>query len=72
MIVLIIDVRMVVGGVNVWCFEFFMFELDLMLVQYIVDWVMVILLYNINVMDVQGMIIGSGDLLCLYICYEGV
>ncbi|MED5490736.1 sugar diacid recognition domain-containing protein [Halopseudomonas pachastrellae] len=38
-----------------------MFELDRLLAQDIVDRAMAILPYNINVMDRQGVIIGSGD-----------
>ncbi|MDO7919847.1 sugar diacid recognition domain-containing protein, partial [Pseudomonas aeruginosa] len=36
-------------------------ELDSTLAQHIVDRAMAILPHNINVMDAQGMIIGSGD-----------
>ena len=38
-----------------------MLELDSTLAQLIVDRAMAILPHNINVMDAQGMIIGSGD-----------
>ena len=38
-----------------------MLELDSTLAQHIVDRAMAILPHNINVMDAQGMIIGSGD-----------
>ena len=48
-----------------------MLELDSTLAQHIVDRAMAILPYNINVMDAQGMIIGSGDPLRLHTRHEG-
>jgi carbohydrate diacid regulator len=46
-------------------------ELDSALAQRIVDRAMAILPYNINVMDAQGMIIGSGDGARLHTRHEG-
>jgi carbohydrate diacid regulator len=46
-------------------------ELDSTLAQHIVDRAMAILPYNINVMDAQGLIIGSGDPLRLHTRHEG-
>ncbi|OEO26543.1 CdaR family transcriptional regulator [Pseudomonas sp. J237] len=48
-----------------------MLELDLPLAQHIVDRAMAIVPYNINVMDAQGMIIGSGDPQRLHTRHEG-
>lgn len=48
-----------------------MLELDLPLAQHIVDRAMAIVSYNINVMDAQGMIIGSGDPQRLHTRHEG-
>nr|WP_312230104.1 sugar diacid recognition domain-containing protein [Pseudomonas sp.] len=48
-----------------------MLELDSALAQHIVDRAMAILPHNINVMDAQGMIIGSGDPLRLHTRHEG-
>lgn len=48
-----------------------MLELDSTLAQHIVDRAMAILPYNINVMDAQGMIIGSGDPARLHTRHEG-
>lgn len=48
-----------------------MLELDSTLAQHIVDRAMAILPYNINVMDAQGMIIGSGDPSRLHTRHEG-
>ncbi len=48
-----------------------MFELDSTLAQHIVDRAMAILPHNINVMDAQGMIIGSGDPSRLHTRHEG-
>ncbi|WP_374980161.1 sugar diacid recognition domain-containing protein [Pseudomonas solani] len=48
-----------------------MLELDSTLAQHIVDRAMAILPYNINVMDAQGMIIGSGDPLRVHTRHEG-
>lgn len=48
-----------------------MLELDSTLAQHIVDRAMAILPYNINVMDAQGMIIGSGDPQRLHTRHEG-
>lgn len=48
-----------------------MLELDSALAQHIVDRAMAILPYNINVMDAQGMIIGSGDRERLHTRHEG-
>lgn len=48
-----------------------MIELDSTLAQHIVDRSMAILPYNVNVMDAQGMIIGSGDPLRLHTRHEG-
>lgn len=48
-----------------------MLELDSTLAQHIVDRAMAILPHNINVMDAQGMIIGSGDPLRLHTRHEG-
>ncbi|TWI53063.1 carbohydrate diacid regulator [Pseudomonas duriflava] len=48
-----------------------MIELDSTLAQHIVDRAMAILPYNINVMDAQGMIIGSGDPQRLHTRHEG-
>ena len=48
-----------------------MLELDSTLAQHIVDRAMAILPYNINVMDAQGMIIGSGDRQRLHTRHEG-
>lgn len=48
-----------------------MLELDSALAQHIVDRAMAILPYNINVMDAQGMIIGSGDPARLHTRHEG-
>ncbi|WP_271411325.1 sugar diacid recognition domain-containing protein [Pseudomonas sp. Q1-7] len=48
-----------------------MLELDSALAQLIVDRAMAILPYNINVMDEQGMIIGTGDPLRLHTRHEG-
>jgi carbohydrate diacid regulator len=46
-------------------------ELDSTLAQHIVDRAMAILPHNINVMDAQGMIIGSGDPQRLHTRHEG-
>lgn len=48
-----------------------MLELDTHLAQYIVDRAMAILPHNLNVMDTQGMIIGSGDPARLHTRHEG-
>lgn len=48
-----------------------MIELDTTLAQYIVDRAMAILPHNLNVMDTQGMIIGSGDSARLHTRHEG-
>ena len=48
-----------------------MLELDSTLAQHIVDRAMAILPHNINVMDAQGMIIGSGDPLRIHTRHEG-
>ena len=48
-----------------------MLELDSTLAQHIVDRAMAILPHNINVMDAQGMIIGSGDPSRLHTRHEG-
>jgi carbohydrate diacid regulator len=48
-----------------------MLELDSTLAQHIVDRAMAILPHNINVMDAQGMIIGSGDPGRLHTRHEG-
>ncbi|MGE8497722.1 MAG: CdaR family transcriptional regulator [Pseudomonas sp.] len=48
-----------------------MLELDSTLAQHIVDRAMAILPHNINVMDAQGMIIGSGDPARLHTRHEG-
>ncbi|MBQ0744602.1 MAG: helix-turn-helix domain-containing protein [Pseudomonas sp.] len=48
-----------------------MIELDTTLAQYIVDRAMAILPHNLNVMDTQGMIIGSGDPTRLHTRHEG-
>lgn len=48
-----------------------MIELDTSLAQYIVDRAMAILPHNLNVMDTQGMIIGSGDPQRLHTRHEG-
>lgn len=48
-----------------------MLELDSNLAQHIVDRAMAILPHNINVMDAQGMIIGSGDPQRLHTRHEG-
>ncbi|WP_339650104.1 sugar diacid recognition domain-containing protein [Halopseudomonas pelagia] len=48
-----------------------MIELDTSLAQYIVDRAMAILPHNLNVMDTQGMIIGSGDPARLHTRHEG-
>ncbi|MBB2495171.1 sugar diacid recognition domain-containing protein [Aquipseudomonas ullengensis] len=48
-----------------------MIELDSTLAQHIVDRAMAILPHNINVMDGQGMIIGSGDPQRLHTRHEG-
>ena len=48
-----------------------MLELDSTLAQHIVDRAMAILPHNINVMDAQGMIIGSGDPQRLHTRHEG-
>ena len=48
-----------------------MLELDSALAQHIVDRAMAILPHNINVMDAQGMIIGSGDPARLHTRHEG-
>lgn len=48
-----------------------MLELDSALAQHIVDRAMAILPHNINVMDAQGMIIGSGDSARLHTRHEG-
>jgi len=48
-----------------------MLELDSTLAQHIVDRAMAILPHNINVMDAQGMIIGSGDRERLHSRHEG-
>jgi carbohydrate diacid regulator len=48
-----------------------MLELDSALAQHMVDRAMAILPYNINVMDAQGMIIGSGDPARLHTRHEG-
>ena len=48
-----------------------MLELDPGLAQHIVDRAMAILPHNINVMDAQGMIIGSGDPARLHTRHEG-
>ncbi|WP_417660691.1 CdaR family transcriptional regulator [Pseudomonas sp.] len=48
-----------------------MLILDSMLAQHIVDRAMAILPHNINVMDAQGMIIGSGDPERLHTRHEG-
>ena len=48
-----------------------MFELDRHLAQDIVDRAMAILPYNVNVMDRQGVIIGSGDVQRVDSLHEG-